>query len=200
MTKKITSLEKLVQKLQHVPYLAQKNVYRVAQHFLQMSSVEVHNFCDVIQNAYENIIRCSICFSWQEKSLSCIFCADAKRDTSIVCVVETWQDLMAIEKTAGYQGLYHVLGGAIYPLEGIGPEDLAIAPLVRRVQKNSITEIILATNQTPEGEATAAFIAKQLSSLEVKISALARGVPVGASLEFIDRVTIYKALSNRRIF
>ncbi len=198
--KKIVSLEKLTQKLQYVPYLAQKNTYRVAEYFLEMKPVELNDFCRSIQDAYENIVRCVDCFSWREKLAACIFCSDLRRNATVICVVETWQDLMAIEKTAGYEGVYHVLGGVIYPLEGVGPEDLTIDSLFDRVKRDKIVEVILATNQTPEGEATAAFIAKKMGTLEVKVSCLARGVPVGSSLEFVDRVTIYKALSNRSVF
>jgi recombination protein RecR len=115
-------------------------------------------------------------------------------------VVETWQELIAIEKTGGYTGAYHVLGGAICPLEGIGPENLNIVPLIHRVANSQIAEIILATNQTPEGEATASFIASKLRQSGVKISCLARGIPVGSAIESMDRVTVYKALSERRPF
>ena len=130
-----------------------------------------------------------------------MFCADTRRDHTLVCVVETWQELIAIEKTEGYKGVYHVLGGAICPLEGIGPEDLSIELLAKRVGVDTrIKEIILATNQTPEGEATAAFIARKLRDNDVRVSCLARGIPVGSSLEMMDKLTVYKALSERRPF
>lgn len=119
----------------------------------------------------------------------------------MICVVETWHDLYAIEKTGAYQGAYHVLGGAICPLDGIGPEDLTIGPLLERV-KQGCREIILAVNQTPEGEATAAFIARKLEPIrqDVRITCLSRGIPVGSPLESMDRLTIFKALTERRIF
>ncbi len=200
MLKKIPSLELLIDTLRHVPYLASKNVYRVATHFLCMDTRQMEQFSTILKAAHKNVIQCSVCFVWCERESDCMFCANTKRDQSLVCVVETWQDLLVIEKTEGYNGLFHVLGGAVCPLEGIGPQDLAIDPLIKRVRESSVKEIILATNQTPEGEATAAFIARRLKDTSVMVSCLARGVPVGSSLEFMDRVTIYKALSERRPF
>ena len=130
---------------------------------------------------------------------ACQLCTNPKRDQTVVCVVESWQELLAIEKTGGYLGSYHVLGGVICPLDGIGPENLTIAPLIQRAS-SGIKEIILATNQTPEGEATASFIAHKLQGTSVTITCLARGIPVGSSLEYMDRLTVYKALSERRPF
>jgi len=200
MLKKIPSLELLIDTLRHVPYLASKNVYRVATHFLRMDVRQMEQFSTILKAAHKNVVQCSTCFVWCERESDCMFCEDSKRDQSLVCVVETWQDLLVIEKTEGYAGVFHVLGGAICPLEGIGPQDLAIDPLIKRVTRDNVKEIILATNQTPEGEATAAFIARRLKDTTIAISCLARGVPVGSSLEFMDRVTIYKALSERRPF
>jgi recombination protein RecR len=194
------SLAQLLKVLQQVPYLASKNLYRVANHFLHMDQKKAEQFCQVLLEAKMNIAYCSTCFVWQEKGRPCTFCDATKRNKALVCVVETWQELLAIEKTGGYTGVYHVLGGAICPLEGIGPEDLHIVPLIARVEQLAIQEIILATNQTPEGEATASYIASKLKHLPVTISCLARGIPVGSSIESLDRVTVYKALSERRLF
>jgi len=199
MLENIPSLNNLLKCLQQVPYLASKNLNRVATHFLNMDERQLAQFCEVLLLSKKNVLRCKYCFSWQEVERNCIFCSDAKRDQSLVCVVETWQELLTIEKTGGYGGVYHVLCGVICPLEGIGPEDLTIEHLAHRVD-NGVKEIILATNQTPEGEATAAYIAKKLKDKEVKISCLARGIPVGSSLEFMDRLTVYKAISERRPF
>jgi len=197
---KLPSLNNFLKTLQQVPYLASKNLYRVAVHFLNMDKQGVEQFCKVLLAAKHNLHKCAICFSWKEKSGECHPCTASNKDQRIVCVVETWQDLLVIERTGGYNGVYHVLGGVICPLDGIGPEDLSIEPLINRIHKNGVKEIILATNQTPEGEATAAFIASKLKNSEVEISCLARGVPVGSSLEFMDRLTVYKALSERRPF
>ena len=199
MIDKLPTFKQVLILLQQVPYLASKNVYRVATHFLEMDQQRFEQFCQTLAEAKKNLEKCSICFAWKEKQQTCLFCGDHKRDQSLVCVVESWQDLMAIEKTSGYRGVYHVLGGTICPLEGIGPEHLAIIPLMKRAQ-TQVTEIILALNQTPEGEATSAYIAQKLSSCQVKITCLAQGVPVGSSLEFMDRLTVYKAISERRPF
>jgi len=196
----LPSLAHLLQRLQQVPYLASKNIYRVAEHFLHMDEREIEHFCALLLQAKNKLVRCDICFCWREKDRACSLCSSIKRDQQIVCAVETWQELLAIEKTGGYQGVYHVLGGVICPLDGVGPEDLTIKDLVERVPSKGVKEVILAFNQTPEGEATAAYIASQLKSSGVLVSCLARGVPVGSSLEAIDRVTVYKALCERRPF
>lgn len=200
MIDKLPTLARLVQQLQQMPYLASKNLYRFTNHVLTMDENRVRQLCDAILKAKQGIMPCQTCYAWQEKAQTCLFCGSAKRDQTLVCVVQTWQDLVAIEQTSGYHGVYHVLGGVIYPLEGVGPEDLTIEPLIARVQSSTISEIILATNQTPEGEATAAYIARKLKPSGVKVSCLARGVPVGSSLEYMDRLTVMKALSERRIF
>ncbi len=199
MIEKVPTLAQLCKTLQQVPYLASKNLYRVVTYFLTAEDVKIHSFVSALQEAREVIILCPICCVWRERNKLCVFCDDAKRDTTIICVVETWQELLTIEKTEGYKGLYHVLGGAISPLDGIGPEDLSIEKLMLRIS-GEVKEVILATNQTPEGEATAAYIARKLKALEVKISCLARGIPVGSSIELMDKLTVYKALFERRPF
>lgn len=200
MIQKVPSLAQLIKALQQVPYLASKNIYKVAVYFLEMDERKLMQFCKTLQDAQANVKHCEVCASWQEKGQECIMCSSVKRKHTIICVVETWQELLAIEKTGGYDGAYHVLGGAISPLEGIGPEDLSIVQLIKRVDQGLVDEIILATNNTPEGEATAAYIAHKLKDKSVAITCLARGVPVGSSLEYMDRVTVYKALSERRPF
>ena len=196
----LPSFDNLLKALQQVPYLASRNLYRVAAHFMDMDSGSIAQFCAVLRMAKENLHKCVICFAWKEKTIPCLFCSSTRKNQALVCVVETWQELLVIEKTGGYNGVYHVLGGAICPLDGIGPEDLAIEPLIARVKSDTIQELIFATNQTPEGEATAAFIASKLKGCSIKISCLARGVPVGSSLVLMDRLTVYKALSERRPF
>lgn len=196
----LPTLVHLLKILQQVPYLASKNLYRVAAHFLEMESQQMAQFCAALESAKKKLKKCDICFFWQEVSQDCMFCALPQRDQTIVCVVETWQEILAIEKTKGYSGCYHVLGGAISPLDGVGVDDLTINQLIERVDKGIIKEIILATNQTPEGEATATYIARKLKGKNVIISCLARGLPVGSSLEGMDRLTVFKALSERRPF
>lgn len=200
MIQQLPSLARLLKLLQQVPYLASKNVYRVASHFLSMDEQRLAQFCQILLEAHNQLVYCEICNCWQEKNSACIFCSAQDRDQNLICVVESWQELISIEKTKGYDGVYHVLGGVISPLEGVGPEQLAIESLVKRVNNTQVKEIILATNQTPEGEATAAYIAHKLKNSGVNVTCLARGLPVGSSLEAMDRVTVYKALSDRRPF
>ncbi len=195
----VPSLLKLVRGLQQVPYLASKNIYRVVSHFLKMDSKQLDQFCAMLRDSHKNISYCSTCFALRESNRVCTYCSSSRRDQGVMCVVETWQELFSIEKTGGYSGVYHVLGGAICPLDGIGPEDLNINQLIARINEET-KEVILATNQTPEGEATASYIATKLKSKKVRISCLARGVPVGSTLEYMDRLTVYKALSERRPF
>lgn len=199
MIDNLPTLLQLIRHLQQVPYLASKNIYRVTDYLLSMEPHRAEQLCQAILDSKKYIIRCEQCCTWQEKNQACIFCSSPKRDKTTICVVETWQELMSIEKTGGYLGVYHVLGGVISPLDGIGPEDLTIERLLNRIN-DTTKEIILATNQTPEGEATASFIASKLKKFPVIISCLARGIPVGSSLEFMDKLTVYKALSERRPF
>jgi len=200
MIEELPTLAHLLKVLQQVPYLASKNLYRVASHFLTMKPQQRAQFCSALELVQKNLKKCDCCFYWQEVSAHCIFCSSSKRNKEIICVVETWQEILTLEKTKGYNGLYHILGGSISPLEGIGPEDLTIDALEKRVESGPVTELILATNQTPEGEATAAYIARRLKGKNIIISCLARGLPVGSSLEGMDRLTVFKALSERRPF
>lgn len=200
MVEELPTLAHLLRILQQVPYLASKNLYRVVTHFLEMDEQQLKHFCFVLENAKTKLKKCETCFYWQEVASRCIFCSSPHRDQSLVCVVETWQEVVAIEKTKGYSGVYHVLGGAISPLDGIDVDDLTIDSLVSRIEKKSVCELILATNQTPEGEATATYIARKCKDKNIIISCLARGLPVGSSLEGMDRLTVFKALSERRPF
>lgn len=200
MLDQVPTLAQLIKTLQQIPYLASKSIYRLATHFLEMDEQHLEHLCAVLLKAKHQVLRCETCFVWKEKGRTCSFCDAQKRNQKLVCVVETWQELLTIEKTGGYDGLYHVLGGVICPLEGVGPEQLTIDALIKRVDEKGITEIILATNQTPEGEATASYIAHKLKGKAITISCLARGIPVGSTLEFMDKLTVYKALSERRPF
>jgi recombination protein RecR len=200
MLNELPSVAQLMKMLQQVPYLASKNLYRVTDYFLNLDAAKMEQLCAILLQIKQKVVKCPICFCWQEKERACMFCQSDKRDQQIVCVVETWQELLAIEQTRGFTGVFHVLGGVIYPLDGIGPEDLTIQPLVERVKKNDIKELILAVSQTLEGEATSAYIANQLKNSDVRITCLARGLPVGSTLGTMDRLTVFKALSERRPF
>jgi recombination protein RecR len=199
MIDKLPALQAFMRELQQVPYLASKNLLRVSHHFLEMDPVKREKFCAALTALHEQIEKCPVCWAWKERSSSCLICAPSHREQTIICVVETWHDLYAIEKTGAFKGSYHILGGALYPLEGVGPDDLSIPQLKERV-RTGVQEIILAMNQTPEGEATAAFVVRSLQGSPVTITCLARGVPVGSSLEFMDRLTVHKAITERRSY
>jgi recombination protein RecR len=197
MLENVPSVQKLLKLLQQVPSLSSKNLYRIADHFLSLDSLHVEQFCNSLQTICATVSRCSICFVWKQKDAGCLFCTNDKRNKELICVVEQWQDLLIIEKTKGYEGLYHVLGGAINPLEGIHSDDLTLKSLLKRLEIFS-GEVIIATNQTPAGEATAAYIARASKGFPCKMSCLARGLPIGSYLEGMDSVTIFKALLDRR--
>lgn len=202
----LPSLTQLLKQLQQIPFFASRHIYRIAHHFLEMEPEKLEQFCATLKAAHGNLIKCAQCWAWKEKAKGCFFCDDQKREKAVICVVETWYDLWALERIGSYQGLYHVLGGSVCPLEGVGPEDLTIEHLVVRIRQVlaqgdiSELELILALNQTPEGEATAAYIARKCEGLPLKITCLSRGMPVGSALESLDRLTIHKALSERRLF
>lgn len=200
MFPELQNFQRLIRQLQKVPFLASKNVYRVAVYFLMRDKNELEQFCNTLIEAKNNINFCKQCFNLAEQSEYCSICLSVKRDKRVICVVETLHDLFAIENCAGYNGIYHVLGGALCPLEGIGPDNLTIQPLVARLQSGAVSELIFATNPTPEGEATASYIFSKIKLLPITVSRLASGVPIGSNLGYMDRVTISKALSGRRPF
>lgn len=198
MLEQLPVLNRFLKHLQNIPYLASKNMYRVMHYFLEMSPEERAIFQQVLREAQEGVIKCTRCWAWQERGQQCPMCDDPKRDHTVLCVVETWQDLFALERAGGYRGDYHVLGGVLHPLAGVTAAQLTIKELVLRIAGGSYREIILALNQTPEGDATIAFISRALQNSNVPLTSLARGLPVGSSLEFTDRLTLHKALVERR--
>ena len=191
--------QQLIRQLQRVPYLASKNVYKVALYLLTSDQRSVEQLCATILDAKAALKPCTRCFNWTEGTELCTICSSPKRDQSVICVVETWLDLFAIENAGEFSGVYHVLGGALCPLEGIGPDQLTINTLVARIDQN-VKELIFATNPTPEGEATASFIWSKIKKQPIALSRLASGVPIGSMLEYMDRVTISKAMLGRRPF
>lgn len=198
MSKGLPTLYKLVSQLQRIPYLASKNIYKVAGYFLESSPDEILRLTSILQEVKAKISLCTTCFNWAEGNTLCSICLDQGRNKSVLCVVETWHDLIAIERAQEFKGVYHVLGGVLSPLNGVGPDELRIKELLIRLD-GSVKEVIFATNPTPEGEATASFISTKFSDALI-VSKLASGMPTGSSLEYIDRVTINKALAGRRPF
>ena len=191
------SAEALVRELTRLPGVGRRSAQRLAVHLLRVPEADALNLAHVIEHARAHIHPCPECFGFAEDGL-CPICRDTRRDDSVICVVEAPQDVDPIERSGAFRGRYHVLGGALSPLDGVDPEDLTIAQLVQRVQAGGITEVILATNPTMTGEATAAYIAGLLRA-DAKITRLASGLPVGGDLEFADEVTLGRALDGRRI-
>lgn len=193
----LPTLGQLIRSLQKFPYLASKNVYRVAEYILRLDPSEIERLCLTLRSVKEKITHCPHCFGWQEDA-GCLFCNSKERKQDVICVVASWQEVIALEKVGGYDGSYHVLGGVISPLEGINVSDLTIDLLVERISNGAVSEVICALDQTPEAEATMVFITRKLKESGVKVSCLARGLPVGSSIESMDRLTLYKALAERR--
>jgi recombination protein RecR len=189
-------LIRLIEELQRLPGIGPKSAQRLAFHILRTPREQTDRLAAAVQEVKECVTYCSICSNITDTD-PCSFCRSDNRDHHIICVVEEPQNVTAIEKTREFRGVYHVLMGALSPLQGIGPDDLKIKSLLTRVN-NGVNEIILATNPTVEGEATAIYLARLLKPLGVKVTRIAMGVPVGSDLEYADEVTMHKALEGRR--
>jgi recombination protein RecR len=190
-------LERLIGELAKLPGVGRKTAQRFAFHVLKAPAADVDALIVALRELRERIRPCSICFNLAESAM-CPICADPRRERTTVCVVEDAFNVLALERTNSFRGVYHVLGGALSPLKDIGPEDLKFEALVERVQRDGVTEVILATSPNVEGEATAVYVARLLKPLNVQTTRLAQGLPAGADLEFTDDVTIQRALENRR--
>jgi recombination protein RecR len=189
-------LIRLVEELQRLPGIGPKGAQRLAFHILKTPREDADRLADAVRNVKERVTYCSVCNNITDAD-PCAYCSSATRDPKVICVVEEPQNVPAIEKTREFKGTYHVLMGALSPLQGIGPDDLKIKGLLSRVN-GGVTEIILATNPNVEGEATAIYLARLLKPLGVKVTRIAMGVPVGSDLEYADEVTMHKALEGRR--
>ncbi len=190
-------VEKLIEELERLPGIGRKTAQRLAFHVLGLTSDKVKKLSEAITEAKEKTLYCSICNNITEKD-PCPICASQERQQAVICVVQDPRDVIAMERTREYGGVYHVLKGAISPMEGIGPDDVKIRELLARIEKGGITEVILATNLTTEGEATAMYIAGKLKRYNVKATRIAYGVPVGGDLEYTDEITLARALEGRR--
>jgi recombination protein RecR len=189
----------VIQELGRLPGIGPKTAERLAHHLLTAEKSQALALADAIRALKENIHLCRECYNVAEGEL-CSICADARRDQAQVCVVEQTRDLMALEKTSLYRGLYHVLGGRLAPLENVGPEQLTVDHLLRRVQRGNVKEVIMATNPTMEGDGTALYISSLLAPTGVKITRLARGLPSGSQMEFANKDMLADALEGRRAF
>lgn len=191
------SVTQLIEELMRLPGVGEKTAQRLAFHLLKVPKQEAEALALAILAVKEKIHRCSQCYGITEAD-PCAICSDPKRDRMLLSVVEEAADIFALERLREYRGLYHVLGGALSPLEGVGPEALTISQLITRLQEGAIQEVIVATNPNLEGEATAMYLSKVLKPLAVKVTRLAHGLPIGSALEYADEVTLLKSLEGRR--
>ncbi len=189
-------LTKLIEQFASLPGIGIKSAQRLAFYVLSMSEHEAKAFSTAIMDAHTKIKNCEVCKNFTDKP-TCDICSDIARDKSLICVVEDAKDVVAFERTREYRGLYHVLHGLISPMDGVGPDDIYVKELLMRISTGEIKEVVMATNPTVEGEATAMYISKLLKPLGVKVSRLAFGIPIGSALEYADEVTLFKALENR---
>ena len=189
-------ISKLIEQLSRLPGVGTKTAQRLAFHILNMSKEQVEQLSDSIINAKEKVQYCKQCYTLTDRDL-CPICSDSQRDAKVIMVVENTRDLAAYEKTGKFEGVYHVLHGAISPMLGIGPDDIKLKELMQRLQ-NDVKEVIIATNSTLEGETTAMYLSKLIKPTGVKVTRIASGVPVGGDLEYIDEVTLLRALEGRR--
>ena len=191
------SIEKLIESFEKLPSIGHKTAVRLAFHMLDLNEEDTNEFINSIINAKANLKYCSTCYNISDTD-PCPICSSPKRDNSIICVVEDVRDIMAMERTHEFKGVYHVLHGTISPMNGIGPEDIKIKELLNRIGNEDIKEIIIATNPRVEGEATAIYISKIIKPLGIKVTRIAHGIPVGGDLEYTDEITLSKALEGRR--
>ena len=194
--KYIEPLAKLIEHFRALPGIGNKTAVRLAYHVLDMDKEKAQALAGAIVEAKENIGYCKVCFNLTDKD-PCYICSSEARDHSVICVVEQPQDVVAMERMRDFKGVYHVLHGALSPLEGIGPENLRIKELLNRLYGDEVKEVIMATNPNVEGEATAMYIAKLLKPVGIKVTRIAHGLPVGGDLEYADEVTLARAMENR---
>lgn len=196
-------LEKLLSILRMLPSVGPKMSERIAFYILKMSDSQIEEFVKTLEETHSRVRPCEICGYWDDAS-PCRVCADPERDRALICVVESSQDLVAVSRVRNFNGTYHVLGGTLSPLDGIGPQDLRIEPLLNRLAQGTVSEVILALNPDMEGETTADYLAKQIQSLsqrmemKIKVTRLAQGIPAGGELEFTDELTLMRAFEGRR--
>ena len=191
------SLDLLVTRLNRLPGIGIKSAQRLAFHIISMRDEDVSALTEAISSAKQRVHFCPICGNYTENDV-CEVCSDPKRSAEILCVVENARDVLFMERINEFRGRYHVLGGVLSPMDGIGPDQIRIAELLERVKTDGVKEVILATNPDVEGEATASYIAKQLKPLGCRVSRIAHGIPIGGNLEYVDEITLSKSIENRR--
>ncbi len=190
-------IERLIDELKRLPGIGQKTAQRLAFHLLRTAPEDALALADAIRDAKAKMRECSVCNNVTDID-PCFYCSSATRNRKTICVVEEPHNILAVEKTRQYAGLYHVLGGALSPLQGVGPEQLKIKSLIERLKNDTVEEIIIATNPTAEGEATAVYLSKLIKPLGIRVTRIGVGIPVGSDLEYADEVTMLKAIEGRR--
>ena len=200
MAEYIAPIQRLVDEFRKLPGVGAKTAARYAFAALAFSDEDAASFADALVGIKRDVHRCPLCCGLSASEGLCEICSDGRRDGSLICVVESPKDVMVMEKIRGYRGVYHVLGGALSPIDNITPDALTVAELVERVKNGGVSEVIVATNPTPGGDTTAAYIARALEEYGVTVSRLAYGIPVGADIEYADEVTLYRAMEGRRHF
>ena len=198
MAEYIAPIQRLIEEYRKIPGVGAKTAARYAFATLALSDEEAARFADAIISVKRDVYKCPVCFGLSASQEICDICDSPDRDRSVICVVEEAKDVMTMERVRGYRGLYHVLGGALSPIDNVTPRDLSIAELIERVRAGEVEEVIIATNPTPKGDTTAGYIARLLAEYEVVVSRLAYGIPVGADIEYADEVTLYRAMEGRR--
>lgn len=200
MAEYITPISRLIEAFRKLPGVGAKTAARYAFATLNFSEGEAEAFADAILGLKRDVYRCPVCFGLSASPEACDICDSDDRNKSLICVVENPKDVMVMEKVRGYKGTYHVLGGALSPLDNVTPDNLTIKELVSRVENDDVEEIIIATNPTPTGDTTAAYIARILEPYDIKVSRIAYGIPVGGDIEYADEITLYRAMEGRRYF
>jgi recombination protein RecR len=194
-----SSIQDLIRNIAKLPGIGEKTAERLAMHLLRASRREVEKLAQSILNIKDNVQFCTGCFALSDSEL-CSICSDTARDPCLLCVVEQPADMVAIEKSGAFGGRYHILSGALSPMNGIGPENIRIRELLARIQKDRVKEVVLATGTNVEGEATASYIAQLLEKYQIKVTRIASGVPMGGDLKYVDQVTLKKAMETRHAF
>lgn len=198
MAEYIAPIQRLIEEFRRLPGVGAKTAARYAFAVLNFADNAAENFADAVVAVKREVHKCPICFSLTADERSCDICASPDRDRSVICVVEDAKDVMVMERVRGYKGTYHVLGGALSPLDNVTPDDLTVRELIARVDSGEVEEIIIATNPTPNGDTTAAYLARILEPYGVRVSRLAYGIPVGGDIEYADEITLYRAMEGRR--
>lgn len=200
MAEYIAPIQRLIEEFRRLPGVGAKTAARYAFAVLNLSEEEAAGFAEAINGIKRDVHRCPVCFGLSASPEECEICRNESRDHSVICVVENPKDVMVMEKVRGYRGLYHVLGGVLSPIDNVTPDDLTVNELIARVETGEVDEIIIATNPTPQGDTTAAYLVRVLEPYGVSVSRLAYGIPVGGDIEYADEVTLYRAMEGRRFF